>query len=185
MPFHGNWTNWKYKVAPVKCINSYTLVYFAAGNSIFQDLTILILPIPTLLGLNLGWQKKANLLVMFSLGIFVILCSILRLPSLIKLRTSTDPSCKIPCPFPFCPTQQDWPNFNRGRRPHRLLDPPRTKHRHNLRLPPPLPFPNQSHIPRPKNVLLQVLASHTSLQSFASIQGYRRWFIHGTSKPIW
>lgn len=49
--------------------------------------------IPVLWKLNLTWQKKANLLVMFCVGLFVIACSLIWLPSLLKLKSSTDPFC--------------------------------------------------------------------------------------------
>ncbi|RDW84256.1 hypothetical protein BP6252_01846 [Coleophoma cylindrospora] len=92
LPFHGNWTNWMYKVAPVKCINSYAAIFVAAAMSITHDLIILALPLPVLWQLHLPWQKKANLLIMFSVGSFVIVCSLIRLPSLLKLQSSADPS---------------------------------------------------------------------------------------------
>lgn len=94
IPFYGNWTNWMYKVPPVKCIDTFAAVYVAAGLSIIHDVIILAMPIPILWSLNLAWQKKVNLSVMFSVGSFVILCSLLRLPSLRKLKGSTDPSCE-------------------------------------------------------------------------------------------
>jgi hypothetical protein len=104
IPFEGNWTNWMYKVPPVKCIDTFAAVYVAAALSIIHDVVILVMPIPLLWKLNLAWQKKANLSIMFSVGSFVILCSLLRLPSLRKLKASTDPSCesqlsKITTPF--------------------------------------------------------------------------------------
>jgi hypothetical protein len=83
-----------YEVPPYKCINQYAVVLFAAGMSIFHDLVILVMPIPTLWKLNMQWQKKANLVVMFSGGSFVIVCSLRRLPSLLQLKDSSDPSCK-------------------------------------------------------------------------------------------
>jgi len=92
IPFHANWTNWMYKVKPVKCIDSFAAVYVAAGLSIFHDVVILCMPLPILWRLNLPWQKKANLLVMFSVGSFVLICSLIRLPSLLKLGSSSDPS---------------------------------------------------------------------------------------------
>ncbi|CZT46354.1 uncharacterized protein RSE6_06767 [Rhynchosporium secalis] len=92
MPVHGIWTNWMYKVPPVKCINVFAAVYAAAGMSITHDVIILVMPIPTLLGLNLGIKKKANLMVMFGVGSFVIVASVIRLPSLMKMGTSSDPS---------------------------------------------------------------------------------------------
>jgi hypothetical protein len=83
-----------YKVPPVKCINTYAVAYFAAGMSIFQDMIIIAMPIPILWKLNLAWRKKANLLLMFSVGIFVIICSTIRLPFLLEFKASSDPSCK-------------------------------------------------------------------------------------------
>lgn len=86
-----------YKVPPVKCIDTFTVVFIAAAFSIVHDMMILGMPIPLLWKLNLAWQKKANVSVMFSVGSFVILFSLLRLPSLKKLNTSSDPSCKFLC----------------------------------------------------------------------------------------
>lgn len=83
-----------YKIPPVKCIDTYAAAYVAAGMSIVHDIVILVMPIPILWNLHLPWQKKLNLSVMFSLGLFVILCSLLRLPSLKKLKSSVDPSCE-------------------------------------------------------------------------------------------
>ena len=83
-----------YKAAPVTCIRVYTLGYIAVGMSIFHDLIILLLLLPTLWKLSLRWQKKFNLLVMFSVGSFVIMCSLLRLRSFTKLNDSRDPSCE-------------------------------------------------------------------------------------------
>lgn len=82
-----------YQVAPVKCIDSFVAIYMAAGLSIFHDIVILVMPIPILWSLNLGWQKKLNLLIMFSVGSFVIICSLLRLPTLKKMVQTSDPSC--------------------------------------------------------------------------------------------
>lgn len=90
-----------YKVPPVKCINVFGAVYVAAGMSIFHDLVIMIMPLSTLWGLQLHWQKKMHLFVMFSVGSFVIVCSALRLPSLMKLGSSTDPSCKSESLFKY------------------------------------------------------------------------------------
>lgn len=83
-----------YKVPPIKCINVFAAVYVAAGMSIMHDIMILSMPIPTLMGLNLGMRKKANLMVMFGVGSFVVVASVVRLPSLMKMGNSSDPSCK-------------------------------------------------------------------------------------------
>ena len=95
IPFHATWTNWMYKTPPVKCINLYACVYVAAGMSIFHDLVILCMPLPQLWSLHLSWRKHMNLIFMFSIGGFVVVCSALRLPSLMKLKGSSDPSCEF------------------------------------------------------------------------------------------
>ncbi|KAH7321794.1 hypothetical protein BKA65DRAFT_568626 [Rhexocercosporidium sp. MPI-PUGE-AT-0058] len=92
MPVHGFWKNWMCKVPPVKCINVFAAVYVAAGMSISYDIMILFMPIPTLIGLKLEMRKKANLMVMFGVGSFVIVASVIRLLSLMKMGNSTDPS---------------------------------------------------------------------------------------------
>ncbi|PVH81667.1 hypothetical protein DL98DRAFT_416320, partial [Cadophora sp. DSE1049] len=92
MPVHGVWTNWMYKTPPVQCINVFAAVYIAAGMSITHDIMILCMPIPTLWSLNLGLRKKLNLMVMFGVGSFVIVASVIRLPSLMKMGASSDPS---------------------------------------------------------------------------------------------
>lgn len=83
-----------YKNPPVKCLDQFTILNVAAGLSIFHNVAILMVPIPTLWSLNLPWQRKLNLLVMFSVGSVVIVCSCLRLPSLNMLKESNDVSCK-------------------------------------------------------------------------------------------
>jgi hypothetical protein len=83
-----------YRVPPVKCIDTFAVAYIAAGFNIFQDIIILLIPVPILLSLNIAWKKNLSVLVMFSLGSFVIICSALSLPSLKKLRESADPSCE-------------------------------------------------------------------------------------------
>jgi hypothetical protein len=99
VPFEGYWTNWMYKVNPVKCINQFAALNAAAALGIFHNVAILVLPLPTLWSLNLPWQRKLNLLIMFSVGSFVIICSCLRLPSLAKLQSSNDLSCKSCSPI--------------------------------------------------------------------------------------
>lgn len=82
-----------YKVHPVKCINGYATLEAAAVFSILHSVMILVIPIPTVWKLNLVWKKKANLLIMFSVGFIALICSFLRLPSLVRLDHSSDLSC--------------------------------------------------------------------------------------------
>lgn len=50
------------------CINPSKFTYTAAGFSIFEDLFILVLPIPCLQSLNITTVKKISLILMFSIG---------------------------------------------------------------------------------------------------------------------
>ncbi|KAH7419389.1 hypothetical protein BKA64DRAFT_15732 [Cadophora sp. MPI-SDFR-AT-0126] len=90
MPLHAYWTNWMYKVPPIQCINSYGALEAAAVFSIVQSVMILIVPIPTVWKLKLAWKKKANLMIMFSVGFVALVCSFMRLPSLVRLDQSSD-----------------------------------------------------------------------------------------------
>jgi hypothetical protein len=83
-----------YEDPPVKCIDSFVLIIFFAAISIFHDVVILILPLPILWGLKLQWKKKAHAMFMFSVGVFVIICSARRLPILLAMKHTMDPSCK-------------------------------------------------------------------------------------------
>lgn len=82
-----------YKVPPIKCLDKFAAVLIAAGMSMLHDALIILTPLPVLWGLKLNWQKKVSLSLMFSVGFFVVACSIIRFPSLLALKYSADPSC--------------------------------------------------------------------------------------------
>lgn len=54
------------------CVDITALTIATAGISVFQDLVILVMPIPQLLFLNMSMKKKLNLLIMFSLGVLFV-----------------------------------------------------------------------------------------------------------------
>ncbi|KAK0128493.1 hypothetical protein ONS95_000465 [Cadophora gregata] len=90
VPLRAYWTNWMYKVAPVQCINGFATLEAAAVFSIIQSVMILLIPVPTVWNLKLAWKKKANLMIMFSVGSIALVCSFMRLPSLLNLDRSND-----------------------------------------------------------------------------------------------
>jgi len=51
-----------------KCINSRVVVFTIAGLSIFEDIVIILLPIPELSHLNLSLRKRLAVIFMFTLG---------------------------------------------------------------------------------------------------------------------
>ncbi|KAG0645125.1 hypothetical protein D0Z07_9202, partial [Hyphodiscus hymeniophilus] len=83
IPIQAVWTRWDGTV-PARCINVNALGWVSAGISILLDITILILPLPGLAKLVMPCQRKIHILLMFGLGFFVVIVSILRLTSLVK-----------------------------------------------------------------------------------------------------
>ncbi|KAB5586220.1 hypothetical protein GE09DRAFT_57528 [Coniochaeta sp. 2T2.1] len=93
IPISYSWEGWKGDfVGPHKCLEVNTLVFTAAGFSIAQDLVILALPLPILARLQVGWRSKVQVMVMFSLGIFIVITSCIRLRSIVKFARSSNPS---------------------------------------------------------------------------------------------
>jgi hypothetical protein len=51
-----------------KCLNRTLIVYAGAGSSIFEDLVILVLPMPCVSALKIGPAKRFSMIVMFCVG---------------------------------------------------------------------------------------------------------------------
>jgi hypothetical protein len=64
VPVNGLWN----VTIPAKCINTTGIVYAGAGLSIFDDIWIILLPIPVLKSLNLSLRKRGTLIFMFAMG---------------------------------------------------------------------------------------------------------------------
>ncbi|KAL6703556.1 hypothetical protein ACN47E_009581 [Coniothyrium glycines] len=73
-----------------KCINNNTLAFTHAGHSILLDFVALSLPFTQIWKLQLGLKKKIGVLLMFSVGSFVTVVSIIRLRSLVHFANTTD-----------------------------------------------------------------------------------------------
>ncbi|KAJ9138643.1 CFEM domain-containing protein [Pleurostoma richardsiae] len=94
-PVAGAWESWQGFAAGAavpRCLDINALAYTAAAFSIAQDIVILLLPVPLLLGINASWRVRCGVLLMFSLGIFVLVTSCVRLRSLVRIARSTNPS---------------------------------------------------------------------------------------------
>lgn len=63
-------------------------IFISAGLSILHDIMVISLPIPILLKMKLNWRKKANVIGMFSVGLLVTICSLLRIPFVFKVYTN-------------------------------------------------------------------------------------------------
>ncbi|KAK1958578.1 hypothetical protein LY78DRAFT_373371 [Colletotrichum sublineola] len=92
IPFSYNWDGWKGDFGPHSCLNMNVLAFVAAGVSISHDIIILLLPIPLLWHLNMGLRSKLSIFIMFSLGIFILITSCVRLRYITLFTRSLNPT---------------------------------------------------------------------------------------------
>lgn len=92
IPINYNWEGWTGDFGPHRCLDVNTLTYTAAGFSIAQDSVMILLPLPVLISLNTSWRAKVGIIIMFSLGIFVLITSCVRLRFLLLFARSLNPS---------------------------------------------------------------------------------------------
>lgn len=90
-PIHYFWTKWD-GLHEGKCLNTNAIAASNAAISIALDLWILGIPLWQLWGLKLHWKKKVAVALMFCLGTFVTIVSILRLQSLVNFAKSSNAS---------------------------------------------------------------------------------------------
>ncbi|KAF7716694.1 Uncharacterized protein PECH_008618 [Penicillium ucsense] len=77
---------------PGYCLSRTGLWFSNASMHIATDLAILIIPIPALIAIDIPRKQKVILMVMFALGGFVCITSIIRLTALKKIADSHDPT---------------------------------------------------------------------------------------------
>ncbi|OIW23035.1 hypothetical protein CONLIGDRAFT_550013, partial [Coniochaeta ligniaria NRRL 30616] len=92
IPIAYSWEGWKGTYGQHRCVNINTLAFTAAGISIAQDVVILALPLPLLARLQVSWRSKLEVMVMFSLGIFIVITSCIRLRSIVYFARSSNPT---------------------------------------------------------------------------------------------
>lgn len=72
VPVSYNWLGWTGTQKPARCTNLNAQTYASSSINIIQDVVILVLPLPWLVKLNVGWRRKLNVLLMFSIGILSV-----------------------------------------------------------------------------------------------------------------
>ncbi|KAJ5182901.1 hypothetical protein N7492_000517 [Penicillium capsulatum] len=77
---------------PGFCLSKPGLWFSNASMHITTDLVILLIPIPALIAVDIPNRQKIALIVMFALGGFVCVTSIIRLVSLKRIADSSDPT---------------------------------------------------------------------------------------------
>ncbi|KAI4600488.1 hypothetical protein KJ359_000843 [Pestalotiopsis sp. 9143b] len=92
IPLDYNWEGWKGTFGSHKCLNVNALTYTAASISIFQDVCLLLLPLPLTMTLHTSWRNKLNIVVMFSLGFFILLTSCIRLRYIVLFARTVNPT---------------------------------------------------------------------------------------------
>ncbi|KZL66413.1 CFEM domain-containing protein [Colletotrichum tofieldiae] len=92
IPLSYNWDGWKGDFGPHHCLNINVLAFVAGGLSISHDIIILFLPIPLLWHLNMGIRSKVGIFIMFSLGIFILITSCVRLRYITLFTRSLNPT---------------------------------------------------------------------------------------------
>ncbi|KAF2650777.1 hypothetical protein K491DRAFT_608145 [Lophiostoma macrostomum CBS 122681] len=75
-----------------KCLDINALAYSTSGIALAQDLIILILPMPCVWKLNIGKYKKLAVGLMFAIGTFGCIATMIRVHALLSFRISTDPT---------------------------------------------------------------------------------------------
>lgn len=91
-PVEYIWEGWKGTIEDYQCLDINMLAFANAGFGIAQDVVILALPIPLLTTLRVSWHSKLGIISMFSLGVFVLITSCIRLRSIVVFARSTNPS---------------------------------------------------------------------------------------------
>ncbi|KAF4996192.1 hypothetical protein FGRMN_4640 [Fusarium graminum] len=86
-PIEGAWRAWD-KEFPAKCNDINMQGWMAAIINIFLDVGTLVIPLKELYRLSLSTKKKIQLMMMFSIGIFVTAVSAVRLQSLASYATT-------------------------------------------------------------------------------------------------
>ncbi|OLN96857.1 hypothetical protein CCHL11_02412 [Colletotrichum chlorophyti] len=87
--------NWDHNV-PGRCIDAGAHWFTNAGLNIATDFMILILPVPILPKVKLARRQKISLWLIFALGFFICIVSIMRIPSLIRSHNSLDTTMDAP-----------------------------------------------------------------------------------------
>ncbi|KID70277.1 Extracellular membrane protein, CFEM domain protein, partial [Metarhizium brunneum ARSEF 3297] len=91
-PVSRYWTQYVDPDSPGHCININLFAWIHAALNIALDVWMIALPLSQIKKLELHWKKKIGVTLMFLLGTFVTIVSILRLQSLVDFANSTNPT---------------------------------------------------------------------------------------------
>ncbi|KAI1112804.1 hypothetical protein F5Y14DRAFT_420284 [Nemania sp. NC0429] len=90
-PIYGAWTFWDGSFTG-HCNDVHIQSWIQAGINIAFDLVVVIMPLPLLSSLSTSLSRKIHIIIMFSLGFFITIISIIRLNALVVFRNSSNVS---------------------------------------------------------------------------------------------
>lgn len=91
-PISHYWDKWDGEHLNGKCVNVNALGWANAIISILMDVWMLAVPLWQVAQLKMAWRKKVSVALMFCVGTFVTIISIIRLQSLITFGNSQNPT---------------------------------------------------------------------------------------------
>jgi hypothetical protein len=74
------------------CVNRPAQLYSLGAINICFDVIVFLLPLHNFLKLNISWRRKIGVCTIFTVGVFVTVCSIVRLQYLVKVGVSANPT---------------------------------------------------------------------------------------------
>jgi hypothetical protein len=93
VPVQFIWDGWKKgDFGAHQCLDVTALAFTTATFGIAQDVVILALPLPLLAKLEVSRRSKLGIMLMFSLGVFVLITSCARLWTLLNFGDSVNPT---------------------------------------------------------------------------------------------
>ena len=82
---------WDRDIKTGKCVNVQVVAYFISASSLLQDIILLILPLVFIRNLQMKRHRKIAVGIMFVIGTFGCIATLMRLPSLSTFKISIDP----------------------------------------------------------------------------------------------
>ncbi|KAH8675278.1 hypothetical protein BX600DRAFT_431868 [Xylariales sp. PMI_506] len=91
IPISYMWESWD-GLHTGTCMDTSLQALALAGVNMSLDVIIMLLPIPQLLKLQMNNRRKLGIILMFTTGVFVTICSIVRLHTIMQFGNSTNPT---------------------------------------------------------------------------------------------
>ena len=85
------WHNWD-GLHVGHCVNRSAQIYVLGAFNIAYDVIVFVFPLHNFLKLNISWQRKFGVCLIFMIGLLVTVCSIVRLQYLVKIGVSQNPT---------------------------------------------------------------------------------------------